>query len=175
MVELFKSSPGAFAFFMPVRDGAGRVQPSLAKIASYAKSCAVGAKKACITETLILMEQNKEGDLAAPIRLLKVTITEPGERSARSLRYISAQKPQTAERRREKVKAYAVSLDGQGVLMVGARSAIEAAKRLGSTPYILKARNFSVGAADQSIAVEAPGKIFRQNAQGQWEPLAADQ
>lgn len=174
MADLFKCDPGAFGFFMPLRDEEGRVQPSLAKIASNAKSAAVHAGKACITETLVMMEQSNQGDLEAPIRLLKVTVTEKGQRSARSLRYISSQKPDSAERRRGKTKAFSVNLDGHFNLMVGARSAMEAAGLLGTSTFKLKSQKANIGTEDESLALASPGTVFRQPASGgPWESCPA--
>ncbi|HDS1721643.1 hypothetical protein NPS53_09035 [Pseudomonas putida] len=174
MAELFKCDAGAFGIYLPLRDVEGRVQPSLAKIASNAKSAAVHAGKACITETLVMMEQSNQGDLEAPIRLLKVTVTEQGQRSARSLRYISSQKPDFAERRRGKMRAFAVNLDGQDNLMVGARSANEAAGLLGTTTSKLKTRKANIGPEDESLAVASPGVVLRQLfSGGPWEPTPA--
>lgn len=174
MAQLFQCEAGAFGIFMPLRDEEGRVQPSLAKIASNAKSAAVHAGKACVTETLVMMEQSNQGDLAAPIRLLKVTVTEKGDRTVRSLRYISSQKPDSAERRRGKIRAFAANLDGQYNLMVGARSAIEAAGLLGTTTSKLKARKANIGAEDESLALASPGEVLRQlSTGGPWESSPA--
>ena len=79
--ELFKMAPGAFGIFIPARGADGKVQKSLANIASQAKSQACKAKKRCVIQTLLVIETSAEGDVPAPVRMLKVTVTPEGEYS----------------------------------------------------------------------------------------------
>lgn len=90
--ELFKREPGAIGIYLPARDGDGKVQKSLASIASQAKSLACRMKKRCVIQTLLVIENSVEGDVPAPVRMLKVTVTPEGEYSARGERYIAASK-----------------------------------------------------------------------------------
>lgn len=90
--ELVKQAPGAVGLYMPARGDDGRQQKSLARIAAQAKSEAYKHGVTCVLQTMLLLELSNQGDIPAPQKLLKITITAPGERSVRGQRYIDSQK-----------------------------------------------------------------------------------
>lgn len=66
------------------------MQKSLTSIASQAKSLAHKMHKRCVLQSLLVIENSVEGDVPAPVRMLKVTVTPAGEYSERGERYIAA-------------------------------------------------------------------------------------
>ncbi|ETK20469.1 MULTISPECIES: hypothetical protein [Pseudomonas] len=88
--ELFKRESGAIGIYLPARGEDGKVQKSLASIASQAKALACKMKKRCVLQTLLAIENSVEGDVPAPVRMLKVTVTPEGEYTPRGERYIAA-------------------------------------------------------------------------------------
>jgi hypothetical protein len=90
--ELFKMEPGALGFYLPAKGDNGKVQKSLANIASQAKSQACKMGKRCVLQSLLVIETSVEGDVPAPVRMLKVTVTPAGEYSERGQRYLAARK-----------------------------------------------------------------------------------
>lgn len=174
--DLFKLAPGAFGLYLPARDENGKVQKSMAKIAAGAKSAAVHAKKRCVVQTLVILEQSVEGEIPAPQRMLKVTVTPIDQISERGQRYKDAQKPGAREKALQaKVKVFAVNLDGVHNVMVAAPSLKAAADLIGTTVYLMRTYDAGVNDEDKAVALATVGQVFRQEGiNGAWEPWTPD-
>ncbi len=90
--ELFTRAPGSIGVYLPSRGEDGKVQKSFASIASQAKALACKMNKRSVLQTLLVIENSVEGDVPAPVRMLKVTVTPEGEYTKRGERYIAANK-----------------------------------------------------------------------------------
>lgn len=86
--DLFKQAPGTPGLYIPAPDEQGRINTSIAKISSAAKSLAVRHKKKCLINTLLVLKQEQDNDLPIPSKMVQIVITD--DLSPVGQRYVEA-------------------------------------------------------------------------------------